>query len=236
MDWQEHIVRTLIGCQTTEKIAALTFDDGPNPDFTPQILEILAQHRVKATFFLLGQNVAAYPDLARTIVQEGHAIGNHTLTHPQLVGCSSRFVARELSGCKRAIREATGTVSRIMRPPFGDLDLTAFLTARMLGYTIVNWSTSGEDWKGDLAQVVGERVLEGFQKGGIILLHDGHPQQYGQSEWQPRYGQVRDRTPTVHCLPIIISSLASQGYEFITINQMIRRGRLIQIGRPSRRA
>ncbi len=217
--WKSPFIKTTIACRTAEKIAALTFDDGPTFDFTPQILEILSQHQVKATFFLLGENVVAYPDLARSIAQEGHAIGNHTFTHPQFVDRSVQFVAEELSACKRAIREATGTASRLMRPPFGDLDVTAFLTARMMGYTIVNWSASGEDWKGDSARLLGKRVLDDYQSGNIILLHDGSPKRYRQPEWQTKHDGIADRTPTVQCLPTVIRGLASQGYKFVTLNR-----------------
>ena len=99
---RDHWLGTIIGCETTQKIAALTFDDGPLPESTPKILAVLARYRVQATFFLLGKNVAAHPELARAIVDQGHTVGNHTFNHPRLSACSARTVARELALARSA--------------------------------------------------------------------------------------------------------------------------------------
>jgi peptidoglycan/xylan/chitin deacetylase (PgdA/CDA1 family) len=146
-------LKTIVGCRTTRKIVALTFDDGPHPEYTLPILGILAKYQIKATFFLLGRNVAAYPETAHQIAQAGHAIGNRTFTHPCLADCSPVEVARELLQCQRTIREVIGVAPKVMRPPFGTQGPASYLTARMMGYAIVNWSASGEDWQGDPAPV-----------------------------------------------------------------------------------
>ena len=135
---RDHWLKTIVGCDTTRKVVALTFDDGPNPDATSSIVEILARYQVRATFFFLGRQVAAYPNVARQVFEAGHVIGNHTFTHRRLVGCSPMTVARELLQCQRAIREAVGVKPKLMRPPFGAQDATAFLTALLLGYPVVN--------------------------------------------------------------------------------------------------
>jgi peptidoglycan/xylan/chitin deacetylase (PgdA/CDA1 family) len=205
---------------------ALTFDDGPNPTYTPQILDVLAQYEAKATFFLLGRNVAAYPETARDVARAGHAVGNHAFDHRCLANSSVAGVVRELSQCQRIIREVTGVVPKVMRPPFGAQDLKSFLIARILGYAIVNWSASGDDWQGDSASVVTERVLASTQSGDIILLHDGWEPPAHPTEWRPEYDLFQDRSPTVEALRMIVESLQNQGYQFVTMPEMIHRGRL----------
>jgi len=219
-------LKSVVGCRTTQRIVALTFDDGPNPDCTPLILEILAHYHVKATFFSLGENVVSYPELARKVHKAGHAVGNHTFTHRRLVGCSPATVVRELSQCQRALREVTGAVPRIMRPPSGAQDLTSYLTARIMGYRVVTWSVSGKDCLGDPAPVVTERILAEIQPGGIITLHDGWEPPHNQVEGQPEHNLFQDRSPTIEALPTIIEHLQTEGYEFVTLPEMIRMGPL----------
>jgi len=215
-------LRTIIGCRTTRKIVALTFDDGPNPTYTPPVLEILAHHQVKATFFLLGRNVATHPGTARQIAQAGHAVGNHTFTHPRLDHCRPMKVVRELSQCQGAIREAVGIAPKVMRPPFGLQDAKSYLITRMMGYAAVNWSVSGEDWQGDPASTLAARILADIQPGSIILLHDGWEPPPSQLEWRPEYDRFQDRSPTIEALPMIIESLQSHGYQFVTVPEMLR--------------
>jgi peptidoglycan/xylan/chitin deacetylase (PgdA/CDA1 family) len=212
---------TIVGCQTSDKLVAITFDDGPRPASTPTILGILDRHKVRATFFLLGRNVSAYPDIARQVVQAGHAVGNHTFTHPRLVGQSRSSVARELFRCRQAIYGATGVTPKVMRPPFGDQDLTAYSTSRLMGYATVHWSASGDDWQGDTGVVVARRALTGVQPGGIILLHDGWEPSHDQSAWRPEYDSFQDRAPTIEALAIIIEELQAQGYRFVTVPEMM---------------
>src|SRR5690606_19177353 len=121
------------------------------PESTPHILDMLELYDVKATFFLLGQNVAEHPQIARAIVKRGHAIGNHTFNHPRLADLNPVQVARELRRCQRTIQDAVGSRPALMRPPYGAQSPSAALTARMLGHTIVHWSVSGDDWLGDPA-------------------------------------------------------------------------------------
>jgi peptidoglycan/xylan/chitin deacetylase (PgdA/CDA1 family) len=219
-------LQTIVGSRTTRRIVALTFDDGPHPDYTPPILEILAQHQIQATFFLLGRNVAAYPGTARQIAQAGHAIGNHSSTHPRLADRSPVEVARELLECQRTIREVIGVTPEVMRPPFGTQDPASYLIARVMGYAIVNWSASGEDWRGDPAPVIAERVLADVQPGGVILLHDGLEPPPHQGEWRPGDDLRQDRSATIEALPIIIEPLHRQGYRFVTLPEMMRMGPL----------
>ncbi|MCC7355152.1 MAG: polysaccharide deacetylase family protein, partial [Anaerolineae bacterium] len=178
--------------RTLERVVALTFDDGPNPDHTPPILDILAHYQVKATFFLIGRAVVSHPEVAREIVGRGHTVGNHTFTHRRLVNCHPVVVARELSQCRKAMQEITGVRPIFMRPPFGAYDPISYLVARMMGYAIAHWSVSGEDWQGDPAPVVADRILADVRPGGIILLHDGWGPEHQQTEWQPKHGLLKD--------------------------------------------
>jgi peptidoglycan/xylan/chitin deacetylase (PgdA/CDA1 family) len=152
---------------------ALTFDDGPNPAITPQLLDLLDRHKVHATFFLIGKHVRAFPALAKEIAERGHTVGNHTETHPRLTFLTSRRIDHELDRCDAAIAEATGAVPRWMRPPFGfrgpHLDA---VVRRNGGAGVVMWSAIASDWTPQPA----ERVIERLRSAGgsdIVLLHDG---------------------------------------------------------------
>jgi peptidoglycan/xylan/chitin deacetylase (PgdA/CDA1 family) len=196
-----------------DKLIALTFDDGPTPAYTPQVLATLAQHRIKATFFMIGQQVQAHPDIVRQVAQAGHAIGNHTYSHARLAGLGLRGVLDEVRRCQRALREHAHINPNLLRPPFGLRDVTAHIAIRALGFHIVNWSNSAEDWRGDNAATLAERVTRAAQPGHIILMHDG----CGASD---NVEVNPDRTPTVLALPMIVSQLHEQGYRFVTLPQL----------------
>lgn len=152
---------------------ALTFDDGPNPSVTPGLLDLLDAHQARATFFLIGRHVRAFPKLSREIAARGHQIGNHTETHPNLAFLSSRNIARELNLCREAIASAVGREPRWMRPPFGFRGPQVGPAVRRLGYAgVVMWSQWAWDWKPQPAAPVIHR-LRRVTGGDIVLLHDG---------------------------------------------------------------
>ena len=153
---------------------ALTFDDGPNPAATPALLDLLDKDDARATFFLIGQHVRAFPALAREIAARGHAIGNHTETHPSLIFLSRAKLREELNRCREAILSAVGgTEPRWMRPPFGFRGPQLDAVVRELGYSgVAMWSKWAWDWKPQPA----ERVIHRLRRvigGDIVLLHDG---------------------------------------------------------------
>jgi peptidoglycan/xylan/chitin deacetylase (PgdA/CDA1 family) len=152
---------------------ALTFDDGPNPTVTPSLLDLLDRHRVRATFFLIGRHVRAFPALAKEIAARGHTVGNHTDTHPALTFLPPRRIAEELGRCDDAIEAATGRKPRWMRPPFGfrGPQLGGIVRKRG-GAGVVMWSAVAWDWKPQPAEPVIQR-LRRAQGGDIVLLHDG---------------------------------------------------------------
>jgi peptidoglycan/xylan/chitin deacetylase (PgdA/CDA1 family) len=214
----------VVGSTTRERVVALTFDDGPNPESTPLVLETLARHGASATFFALGRRVQAHPELVRQIAAAGHVVANHTVTHPRLVNMPFAAVMRELRSGERALRGALGRSRHpgIMRPPFGAMDKRASLVARALGYTVVNWSASGDDWQGEPAQVIAGRVLERVQPGGIVLLHDSLEPPAGQAEWRADQAAVRDRGPTIAALGQILTALQARGFRFVTVPALMR--------------
>jgi len=152
---------------------AITFDDGPNPTVTPGVLKLLDRYNVTATFFLIGQRVRAFPGLAREIAERGHAIGNHTETHPSLVFLSSGRIAQELQRCDDAIVEATGKKPRWMRPPFGYRSpLLDGIVRRHGGAGVAMWNVAARDWRTHSPEPVIQR-LRRARGGDIVLLHDG---------------------------------------------------------------
>jgi len=152
---------------------ALTFDDGPNTGITPKILDLLERHKVRATFFLIGKYVRSFPAIAKEIFARGHAIGNHTDTHPALTFCSRSHIAAELDRCDSAFFEATGNAARWMRPPFGYRGPHLSEIVQKRGKKgIVMWSASARDWNSQPAEHAINR-LRRARGGDIVLLHDG---------------------------------------------------------------
>lgn len=158
---------------------ALTFDDGPNPAWTPQLLEMLAKHRVKATFFLVGKYAEAEPYLTRYIADAGHVIGNHSWSHPNLALSSPRRVREELLRTKRLLEEITGSAVRYFRPPYGARRPNVLLAARDLGMAPVLWNAMTNDWEEPSADSIFDRLSRKVDalgrrgRSATVVLHDG---------------------------------------------------------------
>lgn len=194
------------------KQVVLTFDDGPDSNYTPKILDILAKYHVQATFFVVGENVEKAPALIQRMYQEGHEIGNHTYTHPNLSATSVLQTKLELNATQRMIQTVTGHSSLLFRVPYsGDVwpstsaELTPILRAQTSGYTTIGDLIDPLDWTRPSADTIVKRVNEQLKSGNIILLHDGGG----------------DRRSTLEALPRVIESLKSQGYTFVTVNQLL---------------
>lgn len=188
---------------------ALTFDDGPNPAVTPSLLDLLDRHNARATFFLIGRHVRAFPALAREIAARGHSIGNHTETHPALTFLPPRRVAEELGRCDEAIEAATGHKPRWMRPPFGfrGPQLGGIVRSRG-GAGVVMWSVWAWDWKPQPPEPVIQR-LRRARGGDIVLLHDGdHRVLEG------------DRRHTVAALEHWLPRWKDAGIRFVSLDEM----------------
>lgn len=160
--------------RTDAPYVALTFDDGPDEAMTPRVLELLKQHGVKATFFLIGERVRRHPEIVRRIVDEGHLIGNHTYTHSALFPLSGgRSVRREIEETQRAVEEAVGIRMRLFRPPFGVTNPILGRVVRSCGLQAVGWSIRSFDTVGRIARKrVCDRIGKALHRGAVILLHD----------------------------------------------------------------
>jgi len=166
--------RTLTQGNDPDQIA-LTYDDGPNDPHTQRLLDVLAAHGAKATFFLIGKYVRQRPEIARAVAAAGHEIGNHTHTHPNLIFVSQARLRQELEDCRKAIEDALGTSPAIFRPPFGGRRPGVLRTARSLKLQTVMWSITGYDWNARSPEAILSRVTPGLKsnRGEIVLLHDG---------------------------------------------------------------
>lgn len=182
---------------------AITFDDGPHATLTPKLLDLLAKHRMKATFFFIGQNVAEYPDIVKRAAREGHEIASHSWSHPNLGKMGDDGVRRELQRTDDAIAATIGARPTLMRPPYGSI------TARQkswiheaFGYRIIIWDVDPLDWRRPGPSVVTQRIVNGTQPGSIILAHDIHP-------------------PTVEAMPETFEQLQAKGFKFVTVSELL---------------
>lgn len=187
----------------TKKYIALTFDDGPVSANTPRLLDMLSRRNVKATFYVIGERAQSHPNIIRRIVNEGHEVGNHTWGHPNLQNLSDAQVRSELNRTRDAIVSASGVQPRTMRPPYGSLSARQReWIFREYGYPTVMWDVDPLDWKKPGSSVVANRLIKGTRNGSILLVHDLH----GSS---------------VDAMPQTIDTLLRQGYQFVTVSQMI---------------
>lgn len=182
---------------------AMTFDDGPHPQNTPRLLDILRARNVKATFYVIGRSVDLYPQVVRRTVAEGHEVGNHTHTHRLLSKLGDSDVRSELVRCRDAVRRAAGVDMRTMRPPYGGLlQRQRQLVHAEFGYPTILWSVDPLDWKRPGPGVVTSRILGAANPGAIILSHDLHAQ-------------------TVDAMPATIDGLLRRGFKFVTVSQLL---------------
>jgi peptidoglycan-N-acetylglucosamine deacetylase len=196
---------------THEKIVALTFDDGPNEPYTSEVLAILRREHVRATFFLIGENVRRYPDAAARIAAAGHAIGNHTDTHPAAFALSSvGRIQAELSAAESTIHSATGEFPSLFRPPQGIRSPWLMQTVRANSLIAVTWDDAPADWNPEPSAVLVERTVGSAHPGSIILLHDGLNTGHGANQ-----------SETVRALPVIIERLRAEGYRFVTVPELL---------------
>lgn len=189
---------------------ALTFDDGPHPRWTERLLEVLARHQVRATFFMIGRYARGLPHTVRAVAAAGHAIGNHTLTHPNLIFASPSQVALQIRECQRALEEAVGPHSPLFRPPHGGRLPHVLRTARRMGLLPVMWSVTAYDWRATEAGVIERNVNDRLRGGDVVLLHDGGHQGYGS-----------DRSATIAATDAIIRRQLDRGFRFVTVPEMM---------------
>ena len=183
---------------------AITFDDGPSATLTPKLLDILAAHHIKATFFVIGENVVQHPEIVARAAREGHEIGNHSWSHPNFGKMSDEAVRGQVQRTDDAIKDAAGARPTLLRPPYGSI------TARQkrwihdqFGYQIILWDVDPYDWKRPGPSVVRNRILKETQPGSIVLSHDIHP-------------------GTIEAMPSTFDALEAKGFRFVTVSELIR--------------
>jgi peptidoglycan-N-acetylglucosamine deacetylase len=195
---------------------ALTFDDGPDPVHTPQVLSTLADHDVRATFFLCGAAAEHHPELVRAITAEGHTIGGHTWHHVDVRGLSSAAWAREVDATHDLLAGLTGHPIRWFRPPWGDHDRAARRRLAERAIVPILFSSLGFDWLTDDADAIVGAVTDSLQPGAIVLLHDGCGDLLSPESRLPE-GAPLDRTATVAALPRIIEAVEARGYGCVAL-------------------
>jgi peptidoglycan/xylan/chitin deacetylase (PgdA/CDA1 family) len=194
---------------TDQKVVALTFDDGPDPKYTPTVLKLAHDKGIKLTFFLIGKEIQLHPDLARQEVAAGHAVGNHTWDHAVLTRDTPREVTSEIERCGDEIEEICGKRTHLFRPPKGYWDGDTFIEAERLGYRIILWSVALEHHTAKTPEAMAQRVLRKIRPGMIILAHDGEP------------GHPIDHSQSMKALPILVDGLLKRGYRFVTVPQLL---------------
>jgi peptidoglycan/xylan/chitin deacetylase (PgdA/CDA1 family) len=211
---QAVIVRknTIYHLRSSEKVVVLTFDDGPSDIWTPQILDALKAVDVKATFFMLGEHVQKYPQIAKRVAEQGHEIGNHTYDHHGLMNYRPEELNQEIKDTERVILDATGIKTKYFRPP------KAWITDRekkqliAMGYQTVLWSLNSKDWVTFDDRYIVKYILHHVQPGDVILFHDSG------GVFKTEGG---NREETVKTIPRLVRKLREQGYRFVTISELL---------------
>ncbi|MGZ7441579.1 polysaccharide deacetylase family protein [Paenibacillus sp. TH7-28] len=190
------------------KQVALTFDDGPDPRFTPRVLDVLQKQGVKATFFVVGNRAKKFPALVKRIHHEGHLIGNHSFGHPNFGKRSLKQFQAEILRTDKIIQQTVGYRPKLIRPPYGEIREPQIQWVKKNGYTIVNWNVDSLDWKGLDKSKVEANVLGAAGPGSIVLFHAGG-------------GVGSNLNGTVQALPEIIQTMRAKGYQFVDLAELL---------------
>jgi peptidoglycan/xylan/chitin deacetylase (PgdA/CDA1 family) len=201
----EKVGVTYTRCEVPGPVIAVTFDDGPHPDFTPRLLDTLKERNIKATFFMVGRNAAAFPEIVKRMVAEGHEVANHTWAHPLLTGYSGDGVTSQLKRAHDAIEKSGGVAPVLYRPPYGGVRLGQRRSIQEeFGYPTILWDVDPLDWQSPRTlQKVHDRVLAETKPGSIVLLHDIHE-------------------TTVNAMPATLDGLIERGFKMVTVTQLIQ--------------
>lgn len=194
---------TVTRIPTAQPLVAMTFDDGPHPSLTPLLLDMLAARGIRATFYVVGRNAARYPQLLARMVAEGHEIGNHTWSHPNLHGYSDTSVLAQVDQTSSAIYAAVGRPPVTMRPPYGNLyNRQRLMLHGARAMPTILWSVDPLDWQRPGSGVVASRIVRGSHSGAVILAHDIH-------------------RPTVRAMPATLDGVTGRGFRFVTVSELI---------------
>ena len=191
-----------------QKRIALTFDDGPDSTYTQQMLDILNEHNIKGTFFLIGNRALVFPDVVKRMVQDGHIVGNHTQNHPDILKMNKTKTKEEILKAEDVLSALTGYRTALFRSPYGSLDPDKVRDIEKLNYKIIAWNVDSLDWKSLTAEQVKTNILENVRGGSIILQHSSG-------------SEKENLTGSVAALKDIIVTLKKEGYKFVTIPELL---------------
>jgi peptidoglycan/xylan/chitin deacetylase (PgdA/CDA1 family) len=206
------ILGTVTHVSTREPIVALTFDDGPHPEFTPRLLDVLRRYGAHATFFVVGQSADKYPEILRRMSAEGHAIGNHSWDHPSFPAITAAQRRQQMHACESVISAYS---QKLFRPPYGNQTLGVRFDAWRLGYEVIGWNVSAIDWTGDASDAIFGRMAAKLNPGSIILLHD--------ALFTVEQEEYATRTPTIDAVKMLLERYRTS-HRFVTVPELLQRG------------
>jgi peptidoglycan/xylan/chitin deacetylase (PgdA/CDA1 family) len=210
-EMMSRVPEALVQVLAEDPVVALTFDDGPDPVYTPRLLDILAAHRARATFFMIGARADRHPELVARVAAEGHVIGNHSWDHPSFPLISHEERLEQVRACARAISPYD---EQLFRPPYGALDLASFLDVDQLGYRVVAWKMDVADWEERDGPSIADAVMAKLQPGAIVLLHDGL--------FDAADERFFPRDATISAVELLLNHLT--GFRFVTIPELLQYG------------
>jgi len=191
--------------ENDKMMIALTFDDGPHPRYTPEILDILKKYNICATFFTVGENALHHPEIVKRCLDEGHEIANHTYSHKDLSKDSFEDICREVRDTENIIYETLELRTKLLRPPGGLYGKNVIKAAMELDYTLVLWTVDTKDWAHTPSDKIVKKVFDSVESGDIILMHDF----------------IGKNSPTPDALEIMIPELLKKGYRFVTVSELL---------------
>jgi peptidoglycan/xylan/chitin deacetylase (PgdA/CDA1 family) len=204
---------TITHVRTRDPVVALTFDDGPDPDYTPRLLDILEKYDARATFFMTGEAAQQHPDIVRRVARGGHGIGNHSWDHPSFPLISGPERRAQIRNCAKALKPYA---ERLFRPPYGDQNIVSRLDAFLLGYKVIMFNVATNDWCGEDAISIAAQVERKIRPGSVIVLHDRLSDALEESYF--------NRDAVVEAVAILLQHVSAR-FRFVTIRELLRRGK-----------
>jgi peptidoglycan/xylan/chitin deacetylase (PgdA/CDA1 family) len=201
---------TITHVSTQDAVAALTFDDGPHPESTSRLLDILKRHQVRATFFMVGEAAQRHPDIVRWVAQAGHAIGNHSWDHPSFPLITGRERRAQIRACEKAIAPYG---QRLFRPPYGHQSVASRLDVLWLGYQVVTWNVEAHDWLDHDAEWIANRIVSKTEPGSVIVFHD--------ALYYTIEARHTDREPMLEAVNMVLEQFGDR-FRFITVPELLR--------------
>jgi peptidoglycan/xylan/chitin deacetylase (PgdA/CDA1 family) len=192
--------------KTDHKVVAFTFDDGPNPIYTPQVLDIFKEVSGRATFYMIGEHMLKYPHIVTAVVEQQHEIGNHTFSHPFLTQLSAEECLKELKQSDDLIGEMTGSKPATFRPPYIDYNDETEAVVDLFGYSAISaLNMDATDWEQPGIDHIVTKTRNHIRNGSILLFHDGY----------------KNRSQTIEAVRVLVKELSAQGYRFVTVSELL---------------